>query len=91
MRFKDKFLLYNVIQEISEGESSTIMTLQKYCKNEVSQGRKAYIYYLHSKGGCCIRGETGYRTYTLLQLYIVYIFAISIKFLSVIKLIFLNT
>jgi hypothetical protein len=25
--------------------------------NEVANKRKAYIYYIHSKGGCCVRGE----------------------------------
>ena len=42
--------------QLSEGESSTIMALHEYCKNEVSQGRSSYIYYIHSKGGCCVRG-----------------------------------
>lgn len=43
--------------EISEGESSTIMSLHSYCKNEVAAGRKSYVYYMHSKGGCCVRGK----------------------------------
>ena len=42
--------------QLSEGESSTIMALHEYCKNEISQGRSSYIYYIHSKGGCCVRG-----------------------------------
>lgn len=42
---------------ISEGESSTIMTLHNYCKNEVANNRKAFVFYLHSKGGCCVRGK----------------------------------
>lgn len=43
--------------ELSEGESSTIMTLQSYCKNENANGRNSYIFYIHSKGGCCVRGK----------------------------------
>ena len=44
-------------EEISEGEFSTMTTIQKYCKNEINHGRNSYVYYLHSKGGCCIRGK----------------------------------
>ena len=44
-------------KEISEGESSTVMTLYNYCKNEVKDGRSSYVYYMHSKGGCCVRGK----------------------------------
>ena len=44
-------------QEISEGESSTIMSLHNYCKKEVKEGRSSYVFYMHSKGGCCVRGK----------------------------------
>jgi hypothetical protein len=43
--------------ELSEGESSTIMTLHNYCKDMKNQRKKAYIFYLHNKGGCCVRGK----------------------------------
>ena len=42
-------------KHLSEGESSTIIALHDYCKNEVKHNRKTYVYYIHSKGSCCVR------------------------------------
>lgn len=41
--------------EISEGEYSTVKMLHEYCTDEVRQGRKSFVFYLHNKGACCSR------------------------------------
>lgn len=40
-------------ENLSEGEFSTISNLHNYCKEKKSKGKKAFIFYMHSKGGCC--------------------------------------
>eukprot|EP01041_Mallomonas_annulata_P003200 gene3200-6319_t len=44
-------------ENLSEGEYATINSLHAYCKNEIKEGRKAFVYYAHNKGGCCAKGE----------------------------------
>jgi len=46
-----------VAKGLSEGEVSTVTAMHEYCKKEVSAGRKAFVYYLHSKGACCTRSR----------------------------------
>jgi len=42
---------------LSEGEVATVVAMHDHCKKEVAAGRKAFVYYLHSKGGCCTRSK----------------------------------
>eukprot|EP01038_Epipyxis_sp_PR26KG_P006834 gene6834-9356_t len=44
---------------LTEGEVSTVFALHDYCVNTVKEGKKALVYYLHSKGSCCIRPGNG--------------------------------
>jgi hypothetical protein len=48
------------IPVISEGEYSTVEDLHQYCKAVVKENKKAIVYYLHSKGGCCSRINNKY-------------------------------
>ena len=41
---------------LSEGEGATLQALWEHCSAETAAGRKALVYYLHSKGSCCTRG-----------------------------------
>jgi hypothetical protein len=50
---KKESLLNNT--QLSEGEYTTIHAAQSYCRDMVSKGRKAMVYYFHNKGGCCTR------------------------------------
>lgn len=43
--------------DVSSGEFSTMQALHNYCIDEVKQGRKSFVFYLHNKGGCCSRKE----------------------------------
>lgn len=40
-------------ERISEGEFATVMALHQYCRQRVKEGKRAYIFYFHNKGGCC--------------------------------------
>jgi hypothetical protein len=40
---------------LSEGEYSTVSKLHDYCDAMQSKGKKALVYYMHSKGLCCPR------------------------------------
>ena len=40
---------------LSEGEVSTMTALHDYCRAETAANRKAVVFYLHNKGGCCSR------------------------------------
>jgi hypothetical protein len=40
---------------LSVGEYSTITALHQYCTAKQQQGQKAYVYYFHSKGSCCMK------------------------------------
>lgn len=44
-------------EQLSEGEFGTISALTNYCREKHAQGKKAMVYYLHSKGSCCWRDE----------------------------------
>ena len=41
--------------QLSEGEYPTLMLLHAHCRREVAQGRRAVVFYVHNKGGCCVR------------------------------------
>jgi hypothetical protein len=41
--------------EISEGEYSTITKMYEYCRNVVSQEKKAFVYFFSTHGACCAR------------------------------------
>lgn len=43
------------IPDLTIGEVASVDKLHKFCKNEVEHGRKAFVYYFHSKGSCCTR------------------------------------
>ena len=51
--------------ELSEGEAATTLAMHDYCTNEKKHGRAAMVFYLHNKGGCCVRrpepAKEGYR------------------------------
>ena len=42
---------------LTEGEYYTINSLHQYCKNQKMKNEKTFIFYAHSKGGCCPRGS----------------------------------
>lgn len=42
---------------LSEGEVATVTAMHDYCRAEVAAGRKAFVFYLHSKGACCTRSK----------------------------------
>lgn len=46
---------------VSEGEYSTVMALQRYCKKMTREGKKAVVYYMHNKGGCCFKRNSNER------------------------------
>jgi hypothetical protein len=52
---KDKLKLRTrtVDENLSAGEYSSIMSLHEHCRRRVSEGRRAYVFYFHNKGGCC--------------------------------------
>jgi len=41
--------------DVSSGEYPTIRALSQHCKAERDAGRKAMVYYVHNKGGCCTK------------------------------------
>jgi hypothetical protein len=41
--------------DVTEGEVSTFQALHDYCTSEKKKQRKSWVYYLHTKGGCCTR------------------------------------
>lgn len=43
--------------KLSEGEVATFEAMREYCVRERKSGRKAFVYYLHNKGGCCSRSS----------------------------------
>jgi hypothetical protein len=47
---------------LSEGEYTTVTELQNYCKRVVASGKKAMVYYVHNKGGCCFRKKASDRS-----------------------------
>lgn len=47
--------------QVSEGEYSTTMELQRYCKQMTAEGKKAVVYYMHNKGGCCFKKDPNER------------------------------
>eukprot|EP01038_Epipyxis_sp_PR26KG_P012314 gene12314-16517_t len=46
-----QYLLNN--SQISEGEISTINAMHSYCTKQTNLGKRAYVFYAHSKGECC--------------------------------------
>ena len=52
---RKKYLMSN--KQLSAGESATTMAMHDYCRAEKAAGRKAFVFYLHGKGGCCSRKE----------------------------------
>ena len=45
--------MYDQMHNISSGEYPTVMKLYETCRSLSSQGKKALVYYIHSKGSCC--------------------------------------
>ena len=44
-----------IILNLSEGEAATTLAMHDYCTAEKKAGRNAAVFYLHNKGGCCVR------------------------------------
>eukprot|EP00667_Euglena_gracilis_P009408 EG_transcript_9556 len=42
-------------QSLSCGEITTLHAMHAYCSAKVRAGKRAFVYYLHSKGACCAR------------------------------------
>ena len=48
----------SINKNLTEGEYSSVNELHQYCKNEVKNGRKSYVFYAHNKGACCMKGQS---------------------------------
>jgi hypothetical protein len=56
VKLDQKFMFLNQ-SDLSEGEFPTINELHKFCTAQHSKGQKAFVYYIHNKGGCCSRKQ----------------------------------
>jgi hypothetical protein len=54
---RNSFLSSSAAQVLSEGEFSSMESIYDYCKTEQQHNRKSIVFYVHSKGGCCTRGN----------------------------------
>ena len=45
--------------DVTSGEVPTINALHNYCKAEKAANRKALVFYIHNKGGCCSKSSNG--------------------------------
>jgi len=46
-------------QDLSEGECATFNVMQEYCSRRKAAGKRTFVLYFHSKGGCCVRDLNG--------------------------------
>jgi len=40
---------------LSEGECATFNVMQEFCAKKKAAGKRTFVLYFHSKGGCCVR------------------------------------
>lgn len=70
-------------EKLSTGEYTTISALKNYCDDITARGKKAMVYYMHSKGSCCWKNSWNTTAKSPVSTWREYMNAVNIEFPSI--------